>query len=90
MLDVNVIREDPELIRIMLRNRNYPEGALDLFIQVDGEWRKLVDDSNQLKRLRNTVADQIPRLRAEEKKAKIDEMKHVAQRITEIDAKIDQ
>jgi seryl-tRNA synthetase len=90
MLDVNVIRDDPELIRTMLHNRNYPEDALDSFLKVDGEWRKLVDEGNQLKRLRNTVAEQIPKLKADEKKARIAEMKQVGQRITEIDARVAQ
>jgi len=88
MLDIDVIRKTPELVRTMLRNRNYPEDTLNEFLKVDGEWRTLVDESNQLKRTRNQVAEQIPKLKEAEKKAKIQEMKLVANRISEIDARV--
>lgn len=87
-MDVNLIRERPELIRTMLLNRNYPEDTLDEFLIVDGEWRKLVEESNQLKRQRNVAAEQIPKLKDAEKKEKIREMKEVAAKIVAIDARI--
>ncbi|MEM0448610.1 MAG: serine--tRNA ligase [Methanomassiliicoccales archaeon] len=90
MLDVDVIRKNPEAIRVMLQNRNYPEEILDQFLSVDKEWRALVEESNQLKRYRNQVAEQVPRLRDEEKQRTIAEMKRVSNRISEIDAKIAQ
>jgi len=87
MLDVDVIRKNPDLIRSMLQNRNFPEDILDEFLKVDGEWRRLVDESNQLKRARNQVAEKIPTLKEAEKKEKIKEMKEVAQRISDLDAR---
>ena len=67
MLDVSVIRENPERIREMLKNRNYPEELINKFLTIDNEWRKLVDESNQLKRKRNEASHQIPKLKGEEK-----------------------
>jgi len=87
MLDIDVIRENPERVREMLRNRKYPEDALDEFLRVDSEWRRLVEEANHLRHLRNTASEQIPKLKAEEKKAMIAEMKQVASRIAEIDAR---
>jgi len=86
-LDIDVIRENPERVREMLRNRKYPEDALDEFLRVDSEWRRLVEEANHLRHLRNTASEQIPKLKAEEKKAMIAEMKQVASRIAEIDAR---
>ncbi|MCX6652547.1 MAG: serine--tRNA ligase [Methanomassiliicoccales archaeon] len=88
MLDIDLIREDPDRIRAMLRNRNYPEDALDSFLSVDSEWRKLVEEGNQLRRLRNTVSEQIPKLKDAEKQKKIKEMKGVASRIAEIEKRV--
>ena len=88
MLDIDVIRENPERVRETLRNRKYPEDALNEFLSVDSEWRELVEEGNQLRHLRNTVSEQIPKLKADEKKQRIMEMKQVASRIAEIDTKL--
>ncbi len=88
MLNIDLIRESPELIRTMLVNRNYPEDALDSFLKIDSAWRTLVEEGNQLRRHRNQVAEQIPKLKDAEKKERIREMKTVANRIAEIDTKL--
>jgi seryl-tRNA synthetase len=87
MLDVDVIRKNPEQIRAMLRNRNYSEETLEQFLSVDGEWRRIIEESNQLKRQRNLVAEQIPKLKDDEKRKRIAEMKEVANRISDLDAR---
>lgn len=88
MLDVAVIRENPELVRSALRNRLYEETLLDEFLEIDGEWRKLVEESNQLKRQRNVVSEEIPKISGEEKKLKIAEMRDVSARIKYLDQSI--
>lgn len=88
MLDVAVIRENPELVRSALRNRLYEETLLDEFLEIDGEWRKLVEESNQLKRQRNVVSEEIPKISGEEKKVKIAEMRDVSARIKYLDQSI--
>ncbi len=88
MLDVSVIRENPDKIREMLKNRNYPEELLDKFLEIDNEWRRLIDESNQLKRKRNEASHQIPKLKGDEKSKLVSEMKDVATAINRIDAKV--
>ena len=88
MLDTELIRNDPDLIRASLRNRNYSEELLDEFLRLDGEWRKVVDEGNRLRHERNRVSELIPKLKGEEKQNKIAEMKQVAERIKQIDAAI--
>lgn len=80
-----MIRANPDLVRTALRNRGYTKDVLDEFLRIDSEWRKAVEESNQLKRLRNDVAEQMPKLKGDEKKAKIEEMKRVADRIKQLD-----
>jgi len=69
----------------MLKNRNYDDAILDKFISLDGEWRTLTDEGNQMRRLRNEASVLIPKLKGEEKTAKLAEMKQVAARITEME-----
>lgn len=88
MLDIALIRNNPDLVRASLRNRGYPENLIDEFLRVDAEWRKMVDESNRLKRVRNSVAEEIPKLKDDEKKNKIDEMKRIVERIKELDTRI--
>jgi seryl-tRNA synthetase len=83
-----MIRTNSDLMRTALQNRGYSEDVLDEFLRIDNEWRKAVEESNQLKRLRNEVAEQMPKLKGDEKKAKIEEMKKVSNRIKELDTKI--
>lgn len=88
MLDVAVIRENPELVRSALRNRLYEEELLDDFLEIDGEWRELVEEGNQLKRQRNVVSEEISKISGEEKKKKIAEMRDVSTRIKNLDLRI--
>jgi seryl-tRNA synthetase len=88
MLDVALIRENPNLVRNALKNRFYEEEILDRFLEIDGEWRKLVDESNQLRRQRNIVAEEIPKMSGDEKKGKIAEMKEVSNRVKQLDTRI--
>lgn len=76
------------MIRVMLLNRNYTEETLDEFLRLDEEWRRLIDESNRLKHQRNIASEQIPKLKGDEKKKVIGEMKAVAERIKHIDTTV--
>ena len=88
MLDIEIIRQDPDKIRQMLRNRNYSEDRLDIFLKADGEWRSLTDKGNALRKKRNDVSHIISELKGEEKAKKIEEMRLVSDEIKDIDAKL--
>jgi seryl-tRNA synthetase len=87
LLDVATIRTVPDIVRTALKNRGYSEDVLDEFLRIDNEWRKAVEESNQLKRLRNEVAEHIPNLEGAAKRTKIEEMKRVSDRIKELDSR---
>ena len=72
----------------MLRNRNYSDDVLEDFLRLDGEWRRLVDESNRLKHERNLASEKVPKLKNEEKQKVIAEMKQVSERIKQLDASI--
>ena len=88
MLDINLIRADPEAVRKMIVNRNRSDEFLNGFLNADGEWRMLTDRSNRLKQQRNSVSQEIPKLPKDEKQKKIAEMKKVSDEIGSIDARL--
>jgi seryl-tRNA synthetase len=88
MLDINVIRADPESVRRMIAGRNRSEEPLDLFLGYDAEWRNLTDRSNRLKHQRNTVSQEIPKLAKDERQKRISEMKKVSDEIGDIDRRL--
>jgi seryl-tRNA synthetase len=85
-LDVNVIRNDPEAIRTMLRNRTYSEDVLDSFLELDAAWRGVVEEGNRLRKQRNEASVRISKLKGPEKAEAVAEMKSVASRIGELES----
>ncbi len=88
MLDANVIRQETERVRKALVDRRYPESILDDFLATDSRWRECVEQANRLKQVRNNVSVEIASLSGDEKKAKIAEMKDMAERVKSLDAEI--
>lgn len=89
MLDVKFIRENPELVRKGLLNKN-ADDVVDEILAADDERRALIIKNDQLKAKRNKVSSQIPQM----KKAGLDtaavfeEMKHVGDEIAILDGKL--
>ena len=75
MLDANIIRENPDMIREMIRNRRKDEKWLDQFLEADGKWRALTEEGNRLRKKRNDVSMQISKMeKGAEKDARIAEL----------------
>jgi seryl-tRNA synthetase len=64
MLDIKLIREDPDTVRENLARRHEPEKLqlLDHVIYVDKKWRELTQQVNQIRRRRNEVSSQIGKI----------------------------
>ncbi|MGB2110625.1 MAG: hypothetical protein ACPHY8_01515 [Patescibacteria group bacterium] len=76
MLDIKIIRENPEMVQDIIEKRNL---TLDVqeFLQLDQKKRDLIVKTDELRTLKNKVSKEIPTLSNEEKPAKIAEMKKV-------------
>ena len=63
MIDVNLIRKNPDLVRENLKRRNDPEKlkTLEEFIEVDKQWRRLQTHLNNLRRKRNQLSIEVAR-----------------------------
>ena len=88
MLDAKFIRENEEVVRKALVNRNYDLSVLEKFLELDGRWRALIEEGNALRKKRNEVSEEVPKLPKEQKQAKISEMKGIAERIRVIEAEV--
>ncbi|MBS7606993.1 serine--tRNA ligase [Candidatus Bathyarchaeota archaeon] len=71
MIDVKLIRENPDLVRENIKRRNDPEKLriLEEFIEADKRWRALQTELNNLRRRRNELSLTIAQI----KKRKEDE-----------------
>jgi seryl-tRNA synthetase len=76
MLDIKIIRNNPDLVKDIIKKRNL---KLDLneFLEIDREKLDLIIKVDELRALKNKVSKEIPNLSNEEKPAKIAEMKQV-------------
>lgn len=76
MLDIKIIRENPEMVQDIIEKRNL---TLDVqvFLELDKQKRELIVKTDELRTLKNKVSKEIPTLSNEEKPAKIAEMKQV-------------
>ncbi|MCK9323504.1 MAG: serine--tRNA ligase [Candidatus Methanomethylophilaceae archaeon] len=89
MLDVSIIRSNPEMIRTMLQNRNKDDDILNNFLAADEEWRQLTNENNGLRKIRNEVSMQISKMsQGTDKDTKIVEMRNVGDKIKANDARM--
>jgi seryl-tRNA synthetase len=89
MLDINLIRETPEIVKQALRLRQMDDAIVDRVQEVDAERRRLLTDVEALKAERNTVSKEIGQSKdPAERQTKIDAMKIVGDRIADMDGRI--
>ncbi|MCG2824967.1 MAG: serine--tRNA ligase, partial [Thermoplasmatales archaeon] len=87
MLDIKLIRENPDFVRDALAKRAQ-ETPLEELISADKEWRNLRVESDKLKHLKNVGAEEIKSLKGPEKQQKIKKMTEIAEKIMETDEKL--
>ncbi|MGN0595899.1 MAG: serine--tRNA ligase [Ruminiclostridium sp.] len=91
MLDIKIIRENPEEVkrRVNTRNGDFSQ-YIDDIIKIDAERRAISTDNDALKAKQNAVSKQIPQMKknGEDTTAIMAEMKELAEKIKADDAKI--
>src|SRR5438477_1380841 len=93
MLDIKLIREKPELVRVRLASRGGgDEAKVDEVLTLDEQRRKLLTEAEQLKSLRNRVSKEIGSLmgqkKLEEAEGKKKETRDMGDRIAELDKQV--
>lgn len=91
MLDINIIREQPELVRQAMQMRQLDPAPVDAVLALDQQRRALIQEVEALKAERNAVSKEIGKMKdPAERQAKIDLMKGVGDRIAGLDERLRQ
>ncbi len=92
MLDIKMIRENPEMVRSNLARRNDPEilRMFDELIEYDKSWRRYFAEANELRSQRNRITEEIARLKKQglDVTEKLREAAAIPARIKEIESKM--
>ena len=92
MININILREKPELIKESEKKRNRNPEVVDHILKADEDWKKELKKVEQLKHQRNVVSQEINQLIKEKKKPddKINQMRRVAADIKEGEERVSQ
>jgi len=65
LLDIKLVREDPEMVRESLRKRGMPDklDQVELVLKLDAEWRHLQAEADELRKSRNEITAAIAEAR---------------------------
>jgi seryl-tRNA synthetase len=89
MLDLNLIRENPDLVRTALKNRQMEVSPVDDILRLDEKRRSLLMQVETLKAERNVVSKEIGKLKdAAERNQKIAAMREVGDKIASLDKEV--
>ncbi|MDQ5983086.1 MAG: Serine--tRNA ligase [Eubacteriales bacterium SKADARSKE-1] len=91
MLDIKVIKDNPELIKTAIRNRNMNlDDKIDEILSIDAARRELTATVEKMKAEQNAVTKKIPQLKKDGKDVSeiMSEMKVLSDKITENNAEL--
>ncbi|MDD5636566.1 MAG: serine--tRNA ligase [Atribacterota bacterium] len=90
MLDLKLIRSEPDKIKDALKKRGQDISNIDFILELDDKRRKIIFTSSALKQERNEVSEEIARLKREKNDAqeKIIAMREVSSKIKDMDTEV--
>ncbi len=89
MLDINLIRERPDLVRRDLASRQMDATPVDKVLELDEQRRAVIQDVERLKAERNTASKEISKMSDHtERQAKIEAMRAVGDQINQLDERL--
>jgi len=89
LLDINIIRENPEIVRKALRDRQGDPAPVDTILALDAKRRAAIAEVENLKAERNAVSKEIAGLKdAAARQARIEAMRLVGDKIAALDKEV--
>jgi len=70
MLDIKLIRENPEIVKKNIKNRGY-DINIDSILKIDEQWRKAKKEIDELRHKRNKISQEINKTKKQGKDAKL-------------------
>jgi len=92
MLDIKMIREQPDRVRDSIAKRHLdPEKVnLDRVLALDGEWRAAQGRLDQLRAQRNEISTSVKSLKGDERQAAIERVKSLKSELSEVEARVEE
>ncbi len=94
MLDVKLLRENPDLVRDNLKRRGEPRylTQLDALIECDTLWRRALTRLNKYRHQKNVLTNEIASLKKEQQSTaiKMGAVREVSQKIEDLEAKVEE
>ena len=89
MIDIKIVRENPQLLKDALERRNMDISVVDELARIDEEWRAKLTQVEDLKAERNAASKEIGATKDKaEREQKIAAMREVGDRITAMDEEV--
>lgn len=89
MLDINLIRNEPDLVRKALKDRQMDASPVDSILNLDERRRALLTETETLKAERNAVSKEIGKIKnGAARKSRIEAMRAVGEKISALDAEL--
>ena len=89
MLDINLIREQPDFVRTALKDRQMDTSVVSTILQLDEKRRALLTEVEKLKAERNTASKEIGQSKdATVRQSRIEAMRIVGDRISALDKEV--
>ncbi len=89
MLDLNLLRQQPDLVKEGLRKRGEDPARVDRVLDLDRQRRALIQEVEALRAERNRVSKQIPKIRdPKEREATIQAMRQLGERLKALEAQL--
>jgi seryl-tRNA synthetase len=91
MLDINLIRQTPEIVREALEKRQMDPSTVDQVLTLDEQRRVLIQSVEEMRSERNAVSKEIAKMKDKsERQAKIDAMRELGDKIDSVDGQLSQ
>ena len=92
MLDIKLVRENPEIVQNNLQKRGDPEKLemLNNLINYDKKWRNLLVQANELRHKRKKITTEVANLKKQKNDAskQIEKAKHIPQQIKKLEIQV--
>ena len=87
MIDIKLIRENPELVKSSQRGRGEDESIVDALIEIDGKRREAISAFETVRAEQNLLSKSVGAAKGDEKAALLEKAKGLAAQVKEADAK---
>jgi seryl-tRNA synthetase len=89
MLDINIVREQPDTVRKALADRQEDVSPVEQILELDRQRRLTIQEAETLKAQRNAVSKEIGKAKdPAERQAKIEAMRQVGEHISQLDEQL--